>query len=437
MPRATALVLMALVLVSACGLPGQQGAALPTVVLGQPQPTLSTVQATASGVTASGVVAPLRQARLATPLGDTVKAVHVLDGDAVQAGQLLVELEGEAVRAQAAQAAAALRIAQAQYDALSAGPTPSQVLGAQAAVDGAEASLARLTAGPRPEVVTVAEAALSAAQARLASLRQGANQTTLALAGLDVDQAKNALWGAQASRDGICGNAHNPGYLCEAAEAQVGIAETGVKQAEMRLAQLQQGPTAEAVAQVQAAVVTARAQLALAQSPATEPDLAAARAQVAQARALLDGLKAGATLAQLAGAQAGIEVARAQLAAAESQVKRLTLVAPFDGVAAEVYVGAGEYVQAGQALLMLADVAHLHVETTDLSERDAPRVTIGQTVSVEIAALQQTVQGRVASVSSLADTLGGDVVYTALIELAAMPRGLRAGMTVEVRFRPD
>jgi len=40
----------------------------------------------------------------------------------------------------------------------------------------------------------------------------------------------------------------------------------------------------------------------------------------------------------------------------------------------------------------------------------------------------------VSEISPLADTLGGDVVYQATIDLDSIPEGLRSGMSVEVRF---
>jgi multidrug resistance efflux pump len=88
----------------------------------------------------------------------------------------------------------------------------------------------------------------------------------------------------------------------------------------------------------------------------------------------------------------------------------------------------------GQALMTLADVSKLQVETTDLSERDIPRVSLGQKASVTIKSLNQTVAGKVSAISALADSLGGDVVYQTTIDLDNQPAGLRAGMSVEVQF---
>ncbi|MPM57131.1 hypothetical protein SDC9_103952 [bioreactor metagenome] len=97
----------------------------------------------------------------------------------------------------------------------------------------------------------------------------------------------------------------------------------------------------------------------------------------------------------------------------------------------------GSFVQAGQVQIIVTDPAHLHVETTDLSERDVVNVKAGQAVTVTLKALNQQVKGKVTAVSSLADTLGGDVVYKAFIQLDELPEGALPGMTVTVQFAAD
>jgi HlyD family secretion protein len=88
----------------------------------------------------------------------------------------------------------------------------------------------------------------------------------------------------------------------------------------------------------------------------------------------------------------------------------------------------------GQPVLVLADLDHLRVETTDLSERDVSRVKVGQKVTLLIKALNQEASGHVTHISPLAETLGGDVVYKATIDLDAPPEGLLPGMSVEAQF---
>jgi HlyD family secretion protein len=111
------------------------------------------------------------------------------------------------------------------------------------------------------------------------------------------------------------------------------------------------------------------------------------------------------------------------------------LLAPFDGTVVDVQVIPGESVQSGQTVLVLADLQHLQIETTDLSERDITRVKIGQTVNVYIQALDVTVMGKVIRISPISETVGGDIVFPVTIELDEQPNGLLWGMTAEVEIQ--
>ncbi len=89
----------------------------------------------------------------------------------------------------------------------------------------------------------------------------------------------------------------------------------------------------------------------------------------------------------------------------------------------------------GQVILALADMAAFEVETTDLSERDAPRVQVGQKVQVDVPAVGAQVEGTVQALSRVASTVGGDAVYKVTVELGTQPEGLLWGMTATVRIQ--
>lgn len=120
---------------------------------------------------------------------------------------------------------------------------------------------------------------------------------------------------------------------------------------------------------------------------------------------------------------------------AAASLAQNTLLAPFDGTVVDVQVIPGESVQSGQTVLVLADLQHLQIETTDLSERDITRVEIGQTVNAYIQALDVTVTGKVIRISPIAETVGGDIVFPVTIELDEQPNGLLWGMTAEVEIQ--
>ena len=120
---------------------------------------------------------------------------------------------------------------------------------------------------------------------------------------------------------------------------------------------------------------------------------------------------------------------------AAANLAQRTLSAPFDGTVVDVSVRPGETVQANQTVLVLADLNHLQITTTDLSERDIVRVKIGQSVNVYIEALDVTVTGKVIRISPISNIVGGDIVFPVTIELNEQPDGLLWGMTAEVEIQ--
>jgi RND family efflux transporter MFP subunit len=132
--------------------------------------------------------------------------------------------------------------------------------------------------------------------------------------------------------------------------------------------------------------------------------------------------------AKIQKAQVSIEIAQARLAQG-------TLIAPHDGTIASIDVLPGEFIQSDQTVVTLATLDNLQLETTDLGERDISNVHIGDAVSIFIEALDQTIEGKVTSISPLAGTVGGDVVFKVTIALDEQPNGLLWGMTAEVTIQ--
>jgi RND family efflux transporter MFP subunit len=129
-------------------------------------------------------------------------------------------------------------------------------------------------------------------------------------------------------------------------------------------------------------------------------------------------------------AQALVDIANAQLAQA-------TLLAPFDGTIASVEISPAEIANPGQIVIVMGDLTHFQIETTDLSEKDAPSVQVGQTAHVFIDALGQEFSGKVTDIARVSETVGGDVVYKVTVELDEQPEGLRWGMSTEVKIETE
>ncbi len=131
------------------------------------------------------------------------------------------------------------------------------------------------------------------------------------------------------------------------------------------------------------------------------------------------------------------EVARAQ-ALVDSAKAALDiqshLTAPFAGTVVSVDISSAETVTPGQVVIVIGDLSGYRVETTDLSERDVPDVKIGQAANVFVEALGQDFTGKVADVSNISSTLGGDVVYKVTIDFDQQPEGLLWGMSTDVEI---
>lgn len=163
------------------------------------------------------------------------------------------------------------------------------------------------------------------------TLSQGtttAQQNQVAAAQLGVDQAKNAVYAADAQRDGVCGNAANPKYQCDAANAQVAAAQTGVQQAELGLKAVSGNPSpGQLTANVDQALASTQAELTklrglLPEYERLTLDVGFAQGTVTQTLSQSTGLALqpdpAALKAETAAAQSQLDQARGQLAAFET-----------------------------------------------------------------------------------------------------------------------
>src|SRR5512138_675405 len=160
-----------------------------------------------------------------------------------------------------------------------------------------------------------------------------------------------------------------------------------------------------------------------------EANLAPARVQVNYLKRLgTDELHLESAQAEADRAQALLNSAHATLAA------QSTLVAPFDGTIVAVDISSGETVVPGGVVVTMGDLSTFRVETEDLSERDIPRVQVGQNARVFIKALNQEFSGKVTDISRVSSTVGGDVVFKVTIDLDNQPQGLLWGMSADVKI---
>jgi len=388
------LILFAALLLAACGTGSQTaGGQLPTVVLdpgsSNATGTQTPPQVSAGGVTASGIVVPMQDAQLAFPLAGTVRKVDVAAGDQVKAGDVLAELENSALQLQVDEAQRTLREL----------TSPSAIAAAELAVVNAQ------------DALDDAQNKSDSYNYKRATQEQLENaQANVTLAQDKMDEARRLYQKFK----------NNPPEDPRRAQAYTDYyaAVNARDKAQSNLNWLKSGPS-----EFDKTLAQANLDAALAASQEGDWYLAELKGETIPADAT------GALLAQL-------QQARDNLTAAQDQLERTRLLAPIQGTVANVNIVPGEYVLPGQAVVGLSDVANLQVETTDLSERDVPQVSVGQKVTVQVDALNEEVAGHVVSISPVSSVLGGDVVYKTTIALDSLPEGIRSGMTVTVQYAP-
>lgn len=385
MMRRIAFILLIFVFLTACNGAGQPNAtALATVVLDSEEQSGAGVQKPSlgeGGVAASGFVVPAVKSVITLAAAGKVKTVNVAEGDKAKAGDVLLVLEGQE-KFEAAVAAAQLALEQAKQNRNDLYQ---------------QADAMRIQA---MQQIVISERAVRDAQYALDHFTVSSSQA-------DMD-AVTALNQMKARLD----------KAREAFEPYRGRPSSDATRKSLK----------EDLDRAQSDYDAAVRRLQL------EYNLEVAQDKLTNAQQDYEKYKSGPDPDALRLAEMQIENAQAQLAAAQAQLAQLTLTAPFAGTVSKVDIHAGEWTVPGQPIFILADLDNLQVETTDLSERDVPKVSLQQPVSVYVKALDAEIGGTVTYIAPFADTIGGDVVYKVTIELDSTPPKLRAGMSVDVHF---
>lgn len=357
-------------------------------------------------ISVTGKALPERRATVSAQVGGAALEIFVAQGDEVEAGDLLLQLD----------------------------PTDAQlaVRQAEAALEAAQAELALLQAQPRPEAVAVRQAQAAAAQATLTQTIVHRDRVALAGTQADVVAAEAAVIVAQADRLAAY-ETHEQTMACH---------EFDLNGEKKTLCPLLGAPEEQARYQLQVAeeqLNLAQAQLdallagAGDRTPAAEAAAQAAREQRGIVLAELDLLQAGDSVGELAAAKAVVQKAEAALAEAQAMLARTTVRAPFAGVVGNVHVREGEFLLAGNPIVTLGDLNTLRVETTDLDEIDVGQVAVGQKVEIAFEGLpEQIFTGRVVRISPMSDSKAGGVNYTAIVEVDGLDPAVRWGMTAFV-----
>jgi HlyD family secretion protein len=375
----------------------------------QVQAQMALAEPEAAGLTASGFV-EAEEVAIASELGGRVVEILADEGEEVEAGQLLVRLDG------------------ALLDA--------QIEVAEAAVDVAEAGLAQALAGARPEQVRKAEAELKQAEAGrdgayqawqdLIAIRDNPQEldAQIVLAQAQIAAAEAALEQATAMKDAveIANDAYQDGMsaLSDARKQIVKIPEPyrpGLPglQLDVHLIPNAYWKSWVGVNTAQAGLDGARAALSAlyamrdnplelnAQVDAAEAQYLTAKAAVEMAQAQLDGLRAGATQEEIAAVEAQVEQARTALESLLVVRDKLVIATPVEGLILEQSIHEGELAAPGATLLTVGDLGKVTL-TVYVPENRLGHVFIGQQVEVQVDSFpERTFLGTVIAIASEAE----------------------------------
>ncbi|MFZ7089558.1 efflux RND transporter periplasmic adaptor subunit [Primorskyibacter sp. 2E233] len=373
-----------------------------------------------SAVVLRGQSEALRQVEVRAETSGKVISDPLRRGAFVEEGQLLCEIDpgtrGIALQeAQARLAEARARAPESRARTSEAGAqvpaAEARILEAEANVPAAEAALAEARARvPAAEAaLSQAEAGRPEAEARLVEARSRVQEAEINL---------NAA--SQLAKEGFAAQTRlaSAQAAYEASKAQVQTALAGVIGAD-------------------AAVEAAKGQLegAKAAVESAKAQVESARSAISSAKASLEGASAGIESAKAGeeNALSGIQSAEAAVAAAEKEIERLSIHAPFAGLLETDTAELGALLQPGAACATIIQLNPIKI-TGYVPERDVSRVRLDAPAGARLVDGREVV-GKVSFVSRSADP----VTRTFRVELTVDNSDLtiRDGQTAEIAIEAE
>jgi HlyD family secretion protein len=334
--------------------------------------------------------------------------LRVGEGDAVKKGQLLAridpdQLQKTRVAGEAAMAAAHSGLTQLRTAIL----YQKEAIGGdlelrQAELRQAEARLAEMLAGSRPQEIQQARALVAEARTAHEQAARDWERAQTLYKNEDISTAQRDQFRARFDQTAAA-----------------------LRQAEQKLALVEEGPRQEEIEMARAAVERGRAALRLSR---------AANLELRRREEELDARRAE------------IDRTRAQLAVIDSQLGDTAVVSPIDGVVLVKSAETGEVLAAGASVLKLGDLDRPWLRGY-IGERDLGRVKLGQKVRLKTDSYpHKDYWGRVSFIASEAEFTPKQIqtpeervklVYRVKIEVDNRHRELKSNMPVDAEILLD
>ena len=338
---------------------------------------------------ATGKVRGEKSSELGLSVSGIIRRIHVHEGDFVRAGSPILSVDGSELADGVDAARAAVSTAGAELARASRPPLTSEV--AQARAELAQAD-------------TVGRAKIAQAQARLKDLQSGTRPQEVAQAQAQLQREKALLSKAESDLKRIQ-RLVQLGAIARAnaddAQTNVETAQASVSAQQNQVDLLKSGSRPTQIAEANASVAEARA------SHAT--GVRAARERINSILALPRREDVDAARSRVAEAQANLQ--RAHHLGAKSD-----MLAPFDGVVADLQVEQGDSVSPGQKLVTFQEIKRPIIEV-ETDEENLSTLSPGQKAVVT------------------ADAYPGRTFTATLFDLGSMVNPERG--TVKIKLRPD
>jgi HlyD family secretion protein len=443
-------------------------------------------------VVADGYAVPVETGTARFDTSGIIAEVLVKEGDVVKAGDALARLDTRELQLVVEEAQAELVRAQVGYQALQAGApkeeiakhqaalekaqaglrqaqgsvTQADIKAAQESVTAARAALDELQRGAKPEDIKIAEAAIAEDRANLQTTRDRLSaEKSRARSRLDQyanylrdlqaeysriywqnqgDKADRQLEQAELDEEAAALRAVENGQAAlsqalleyeEAFKAEVtGIAaaESRLQDSQERLTKLKRGADPDELVAARARLTTSEAYLSKLRGELRAGELESAQADVAYAEADLAAIMSQPNASDLAIAEAQLRVAEVAVKQADLALARATMIAPINGVVAEVNFHPGDITSAAQ--VVIADYSTWRVVTRNLTEIGVVRIREGDPAKVNFYALPGLeLAGKVVEIHRIGQTEGNsEVAYEVIVELDQGDERLRWNLTASI-----
>ena len=335
-----------------------------------------------------------REIQIGSRIGGRVTEVPVEEGQMVKSGSLLVRFECDEVKAQRAQAEAALEQAQADLDKMMRGNRPEEIAQAEATAQAQKAAFAEARNGPRRQEIEQAQADSKDASADATNAKVFYERMEKLVAADTI--SRQQFDDARDKRD-----------------AAVQRAES----ARQRLELLQAGTRAENLDAAEAKFKQAEAAAVLARRGFRKEDIDSARGRLAQAQG--------------------------KVAELDARLREAELTAPADAVVEVVSARPGDLVPAGRIVITMLEASQLWVKVY-VPETDLAHVHLGQKATVRVDSFgNRAFDGHVGQIASQAEFLPRNVqtksdrehqVFGVKVYVDNSQQVLKSGMSATVRL---